>query len=98
MKIISREQHYLGYSFYVIACQAQAQVREHERLLLKVLGDGEINDAIYNPLFKGTKEEYDDFLLKMGIETDWNKKEKDKKENLKTEEAGNKTQHDKKNA
>ena len=86
MKKISREQHYLAYSFYVIACQAQAQVREHERLLLKVLGDGEINDAIYNPLFKGTKEEFDDFLIKMNIETEWKpeNKQKDKPEILKT--------------
>lgn len=79
-KQLTVEQYYLVLAWYMLASQAQAEVMRYEKMISAFVKDGKLNDAIYDPTFSGTKEEYDRLLLDSGIEIIWNPKTEVKKD------------------
>ena len=83
-KIITSSQYYLAFAHFVLACDAQAQVRLHEKKLEQILKSDMIGDAVYSPQVDGTREDFDEQLSKHGISVDWlldtKKKKKEEKE------------------
>lgn len=73
MDTISRENYYMALAYYLIACEAQREVRKYETLLSEIFKDAKLNDMIYDPLTKGTKKEYDQFLSGSSIMIEWQK-------------------------
>ena len=75
MQTLSREEYYLALCFYLISSQAQEEVRKHEKLMSGIIKDkllnDALNDAIYNPANRGTKKEFDDFLLNSNVTIEW---------------------------
>ena len=75
MQTLSREEYCLALSFYLVASQAQEEVRKHEKLMSGIIKDNslneKLNDAIYNPATRGTKKEFDDFLLESNLIIQW---------------------------
>lgn len=63
------------YAYYSIACEAQREVRKQEiniSSIVKAKSQIEtINDKIYNPATTGSKKEFDQFLLDIGIMIEW---------------------------
>ena len=70
-KIITPAKYYMALGFYLIAAQAQAEVRKFERKLEQLLGDNSIGDAIYQTDHAGTKDEFDAALAGRDITVDW---------------------------
>lgn len=74
-KFITVEQYYMLVGHYMVASQAQDEVRNQEKLISSIVEipslSENISDAIYNPEFKGKKSELDEMLLKGGIMVKW---------------------------
>lgn len=74
-KILSRENYYLLFAYYNIASEAQKQVREYTKLADEILGDGveadAVKDAVYDPMTKATKKEFDELLEKLLVTIEW---------------------------
>lgn len=74
-KFITVEQYYMLVGHYIVASQAQDEVRNQEKSISAIVEipslTENISDAIYNPEFKGKKSELDDMLLKGGIMVKW---------------------------
>lgn len=74
-QLLEPEDYYQLIAFYIVACQAQAEVRTHEKALSLVLEDKSVaeklSDMIYSPSSKGTKKELDELILKNGVSIKW---------------------------
>lgn len=74
-KVLSREDYYLLFAYYNIASNAQRQVREHTKLISEILGEGletdGVNDAVYDPLMKSSKKEFDELLGRLLVTIEW---------------------------
>jgi len=79
MKTLTAGQYYLALAYFIVACQAQAEVRKFAEKLLKITGSDYIIDDVYNPEMTGTKEEFDNVLRNRDVQVDWFAE--DKKEN-----------------
>ena len=77
MKQLTRDQYYIVLAYYMLACRAQKEVQKFEKMITDIIGDGKINDAIYDSLTEGGKEDFDKLLLDAGIEVDWKPEKKD---------------------
>lgn len=75
MQLLEPEEYYQAIAFYIIACQAQQEVRNYEKALTSILEDKslieKISDMIYNPSTKGSKKEFDELLLNGGASIKW---------------------------
>lgn len=75
MQLLEPEEYYQTIAFYIIACQAQKEVRNYEKALTSILEDKslieKISDMIYNPSTKGNKKEFDELLLNGGASIKW---------------------------
>lgn len=86
-KIINQITYYTTFAFFVMAKDAHKILLEHEKLLGAIYGkNSDIIDMIYNPVFNGTKSEFEDFLAKNGYIIDWKGKMNSKSENIKEDE------------
>ncbi len=89
-QLITPDEYYQLVGHYIIASQAQEEVRKQEQLISAIVEiptlNETISDAIYNSGFKGTKLELDQMLLKGGIMVEWkpaqNKFSKEEKQNV----------------
>lgn len=72
---IQPEDYYRLYAYYSIACEAQGEVRRQELNISSIIKDDfqieSINDKIYDPSSTGTKKEFDQFILNLGIMVEW---------------------------
>lgn len=75
MKTISQEEYYLTLAYYLVSCKAQAEVRKYQGMISDTLKDAEavdsLSDAIYDPLNRESKKEYDEILFQSGITIEW---------------------------
>lgn len=75
MQTLSREEYYQALVFFLVAAQAQEEVRKHEKLMSAIIKEKQLNeilnDAIYNPATRGTKKEFDNFLLDSNVMVEW---------------------------
>lgn len=75
LQMLEPEKYYQLIAFYTVACQAQAEVRFHEKALTSILEDKSVaeklSDMIYNPSSRGTKKELDELILKSGVSINW---------------------------
>jgi hypothetical protein len=73
--LISREDYYKAFAFWNIACEAQTQVREYEKLLNEIIKDTNfkdlLNDKIYDSTTKGSKKEFDELMSKSNLTIEW---------------------------
>ena len=86
-KTLSSHKYYLALAHFIIACEAQAEVRRHEKILEKILQNDMVGDSLYDPSIAATKENFDDVLRKYDIQVDWllDDKKKTKKEGKETQ-------------
>lgn len=74
-QIISPDEYHRLVGHYMVAWQAQEEVRKQEKYISTIIKIPQLNesvsDAIYNPTFRGTKSELDEMLLKGGILVEW---------------------------
>lgn len=74
-KILSREEYYMLCAYFLIASQAQREVRKHTKLMQEILKEGHeadsLSDAVYDSQKESTKKEFDELLSKLGITIEW---------------------------
>lgn len=75
MQLLEPEEYYQLIAFYMIAQQAQAEVRKYEKAISSLLVDKslieKVSDYIYDPLSNGGKKELDDLILVSGVSIRW---------------------------
>lgn len=75
VQLLEPDDYYRLVAFYIIASQAQAEARLHEKALSSILEDKmvveKLSDMIYNPSTKGTKKELDELILNNGVSIKW---------------------------
>lgn len=75
MQLLEPEEYYQLMAFYMIAQQAQAEVRKYEKAISSLLVDKslieKVNDNIYDPSSNGSKRELDDLILSSGVSIKW---------------------------
>lgn len=75
VQLLEPEDYYQLIAFYIIACQAQEEVRKYEKIITAILEDKSVaerlSDMIYSPSSKGTKKELDELILNGGVSIKW---------------------------
>lgn len=92
MELIKPETYYILFAFYRVSVENQRKVREHEKYIQYSLNNKraieDLTDAIYNPASSGTQLEFNDILLKAGVQVEWQEaknkfaKQKEEEENV----------------
>lgn len=85
-KTLTATQYYLALAYFMVASQAQAEVRKFAERLLKVVKDDFVVDEVYNPEISATKENFDKILEQRGIQVDWLSDDKKKKKESNNEQ------------
>lgn len=71
MKTLSVDEYYQSYAFYLSAKKLYNESEVFMKLLIKIVGDCELVDSVLDPSITGTKDEFNQYLLKMGVQIDW---------------------------
>ncbi len=75
MQLLEPDDYHIILSYYMLASQAQEEVRRYEKLLKSKLEDKtvleKLSDTIYDPANRGTKKEFDDLIFTNGISIKW---------------------------
>ena len=83
MKVLSLLKYYAGMALFILAKNRIEEIRGYERELGVILGSrysDAAGDAIYDPYFSPTREGWNEFLQKQGIDVDWKGKLKEDKD------------------
>lgn len=75
MQLLDPDEYHQMLCFYMIACQAQKEVRNYEKALGYLIEDKSLferlGNMIYDSSSNGTKKEFDNFIFENGISIKW---------------------------
>ena len=75
MQTLNTDDYHLALAYYMIAAQAQEEVRKYEKLISSIIKDKslneKLNDSIYNPGSRGSKKEFTELLLNSNVIIEW---------------------------
>ena len=75
MQTLSPDDYHLALAYYMIAAQAQSEVRRYEKLIGTIIKDKslneKLNDSIYDPRSNGGKTEFTELLLDSNVIIEW---------------------------